>query len=168
MGAPRKNANALQHGQRSMLVRFNLGSMPAKLKRIERSVNEFRRVIEAAVVAAHGSIGVYQAALVQSACRHETHSLMVQRWLRLNVDVLSHDQRLSYSKAAADASTARDKCLERLRLDATAGDIADWLYSDDPEPTEPEAEPTNETAADGRTESEGVNHADGPRDEDGA
>lgn len=86
-GAPLGNANGLRHGLRSsgsvIDVRIGLGSMPAKLKRVERAVNSFRRMIEAAAVAAHGNIGVYHAALIQSACRHETHALLASRWLRL-------------------------------------------------------------------------------------
>ena len=112
------NANALRHGVRA--VRLNLASQPAKLKRVERAVNEFRRLIEAAVLDTHGEIGVYQAALIQSACRHETHAMLAARWLRLSGDALKPEQRLAYSKAVADASTARDKCLERLKLDADA------------------------------------------------
>ncbi len=125
-GGQAGNANALRHGLRA--VRLNLGSMPAKLKRVERSVNEFRRLIEAATIDAHGEIGVLQAAYIQSACRHETASQLAARWLRLNGDSLDPNQRLAYIKAAADASTNRDKCLERLKLDVKAGDLWGELY----------------------------------------
>lgn len=123
MGAPTGNVNGLTHGMRSsaavMNVRFNLGKWPTKLKRIEQAANLFRRAIEAAVVDAHGSVGVYHAALIQSAARWETRAMMAQRWLRLYIEELSLPDKLACSKAISEASTARDKCLERLGLHQT-------------------------------------------------
>lgn len=131
MGAPAGNVNGLTHGMRSsddvMNVRFNLGKLPPMLKRIERAVNLFRRAIESAVVDAHGSVGVYHAALVQSAARLEARALMAQRWLRLNIEELDMNEKLACSKAIAEASTARDKCLERLGLHQTKGNAWDDL-----------------------------------------
>ncbi|HWB13415.1 MAG TPA: hypothetical protein VFE62_12300 [Gemmataceae bacterium] len=125
-GAQPGNTNGLRHGLRSGSVRLALGKLPREMVRIERAVNQFRLLIEAAVVEAHGQISVYHAALIQSACRHETHSMMAKRWLRLQDECLDHNQRLAYSKAIADASTARDKCLEKLGLQpGGAGDAYD-------------------------------------------
>lgn len=176
MGAPQGNTNALKHGLRCSEVRFSLTLMPAGLKCVEREVNEFRRLIEAAVVAAHGSISVLHAAIIQTACRHEYHARLATKWFRDHqANIKRLDKKLVLTKAIADASTARDKCLDRLRLDVKAADISDMLFGpgnaldNEPiEPTDPEAEPTTETAADGRTEDKEANHADGPRDEDRA
>lgn len=123
------NANAMRHGLRSTRVRLVIGTLPKSMHRIERNVIAFRRLIEAAVLDARGEIAVMDAALIQSACRHETHAQLAQRWLRLHADTLDAGQRLAYSKAVADASTARDKCLERLKLTHDAADAYAALFA---------------------------------------
>jgi hypothetical protein len=133
-GGQSENANAMTHGLRAgaSVIRLNLGALPPSMARIERAVNSFRRVLEGAVIQTHGCVNLIHAALINSASRHETHALRVQRWLRLNSDSLDANQRLAYSKAIADASTARDRCLERLGLDGNGADAFEDYYRERP------------------------------------
>lgn len=154
-GAQPGNDNAVRHGLRSGSVRFALGKLPKGMVLIERAVNQFRRLIEAAVTETHGVVSVYHAALIQSACRHETHAMMAKRWLRLTGDELDANQRLTYSKAVADASTARDKCLERLGLDAKSGDAFDAYYAGTLDVPAIEDQSTSITTTEGATNDAG-------------
>jgi hypothetical protein len=112
MGAPVNNKNATRHG-------LTLGSaLPKGTAYISRSIVRFRLALEAAVVAARGAVGLYEAAAIQTACRWERHALLAQRWLRVEKQ-LDPDQRLTFSREIARASTERDKCLKLLGIDAT-------------------------------------------------
>ncbi len=128
-GAPALNANALRHGLDSrpdvVAMRLELGTLPDAMKRIEGDVYAFRRLVENAVMEAKGTIGLIDAALVQTACRHERASRLALAWLRQHEAELTHSERLAYSKAIADSSAARDKTLERLKIDHDAeSDVA--------------------------------------------
>lgn len=150
------NANGLRHGGRSagsvMDIRLQLGKFPKKWRHIENAVNSLRRVVELAVIEAHGEISVYHAALIQSAARWETHAMLVRRWLMDNIETLSPAERLAHSKAISEASTARDKCLERLGLHQTKGDgWADLAVSLAAEAPSGEPGSNNATATDTAT-----------------
>lgn len=98
-------------------MRFELGSLPDSMKRVEGDVYAFRRLLENAVMEAKGSISLIDAALIQTACRHERASRLALAWLREHEEELTHAERLAYNKAIADSSAARDKTLERLKLE---------------------------------------------------
>lgn len=143
------NCNPLTHGLRVPAVRFEFGTLPGKLKRVERSLNKFRALIEAAVADAYGEVSLLHGALIQSACRHERTAMLLHRWLRLHHETMSHSERLAYTKAIGDASTSRDKCLDRLNLTK----IDEDAYSDVLREIELEgqiADPTEDNAAEGR------------------
>jgi hypothetical protein len=131
-GAPAHNANRATTYKHTTpegnAVRIALGSLPASMKRVERHTLEFRRMLENEVLKAKGAIGLLDAALVESACRWHRHAALCLRWLRLHEKDMSHAERLSYSRAIADAGTSRDRCLERLNLDVATGDL--WAAYD--------------------------------------
>lgn len=116
------NLNSLRHG-------LTCGSIPQGSTYISRSVHEFRRAVEDALIAAKGEVSLYDAALVQTAARHETHALLAARWLRREFESMSLDQRLMFSREVGRASSERDKCLKLLNLDRDArANIFDGLY----------------------------------------
>lgn len=150
MPAPAGNKNSMTHGLRTDF-RFPLGKLAPDLKKIEEQANGFRRAVEAAVMAKHGRIDFRAAAAISTAARWERHALLAQRWLKLRGDVMKDSDRLKFSESVALASTNRDKCIDRLRLDVSAGDIFDTLYGPDAltaEPADKKADQANETAAD--------------------
>jgi hypothetical protein len=127
MSAPAKNSNAIRHG-------LMASKLPPKCSYIRRSIGTFRTALEAEVIQRFREITTFRAALVQSACRHETRALLLQRYLREAQDaqtashslqaqavdgkptglgIMDRAQLLAQISAATDA---RDKCLERLGL----------------------------------------------------
>jgi hypothetical protein len=136
-GAPKGGAPALNTNRQTaglfgdpglQAVRFELGGLPPSMSRVERQARKFRAVLEQATVAAHGEISVLHAMAIQTAARHERHGLLAMRWLREHADALKPGEKLSLSKAAADASAARDKAVDRLKLDASDEDV-DAFYA---------------------------------------
>lgn len=138
-GPPRGigNANAMGSGLKSdpalAGVRLLLGSLPKSMARVERQTAAFRRLLESTVIEVHGSIDLVAAALIQTACRWERHSLLALRWLREHelpeAKRLNPDQRLAYSTAIATASEKRDKAIERLKLTREAGNVLDAAFA---------------------------------------
>ncbi|HWL07147.1 MAG TPA: hypothetical protein VNQ76_01925, partial [Planctomicrobium sp.] len=92
--------------------------MPPGCAAIRRSIDQLRRQLEDACVAAHGEIGIVAAAQIQTAIRWERHAMLAQRWLRLNADALEPTERLKYSSDIARASSERDKVISALNLNA--------------------------------------------------
>ena len=109
-GAPVGNTNAIRHG----LV---AGMLPPNCRYIENRLNRFRRLLEAQVIAVHGSVSLTHAAHIQTSLRHERHSMLCQRWLRLEEQNLKASDKIAFSRELAKASTERDKALKELNLD---------------------------------------------------
>lgn len=104
------NRNSLKHG-----LRMALNELPKGCGRLRRERYIMRSLLESAVVERDGTIGTYQAAVIQTACRWATHSALAARWLRLAPD-LTIEQKLALSKAVALGSENRDRCLKALGL----------------------------------------------------
>jgi len=116
-GAPRGNRNALRIGTHSL----TLGRLPTGGSYIARLSRALRKQLESEIVKRDGATTCYTSALIQSACRHETRALLLQRWLRVGGEIPLM-QRLSILEAIGRASTARDTCLQKLGLDRKADD----------------------------------------------
>lgn len=129
-GAPRNNYNRMRHG-------LHAGKLPADCKYIENSRNKLRRQVETEIVAARGKTTVYDAALIQSLCRHETRAQLLQRWLReseTDGKPLPIPDRAQLLREISSATDARDRCLEKLNLPSDAGDPFANLYDATPKP----------------------------------
>ena len=109
-GAPRGNVNAMRHGLRS-------GSDPPGCSYITRQASEFRQSLEAKVLAKTGEIDVYESSLIHTAVSWLKHGLKCRRWLRINFNDLSADQRVTYSREAPRAFESMTRCLKLLGLD---------------------------------------------------
>jgi hypothetical protein len=97
------------------------GALPKGCGYVARMVSLFRSDIETAILRSHGlasieAIGLFEAALINTAVRWERHALLCQRWLRREVATMTQSERLAYSREVATASASRDRCLERLGL----------------------------------------------------
>lgn len=126
-GGQMLNRNATKHGLRMALSRLPLGA-----SFIRRQIDVFRRELEAAVVAVHGSITITRAALVQSACRHETRAALIARWLAREPD-LDLDKRLTLLRDLSAATSSRDATLAKLQLDVDSTEsLARMLYGPRP------------------------------------
>ncbi len=112
----------IKHG-----LRMELNRLPPGCGRIRKARDEMRQALEAAVVEARGTVGAYEAAIVQTACRWAAHGALAARWLRFAFDELSHAERLAFSREVCKASNERDRCLEKLGLGKPA-DPWSFLY----------------------------------------
>lgn len=121
-GAPPNNANAIRHGLRT-------GQLPPGCSYVRRLVTTLRDALERATIDAHGEVGVYHAASINTAARFEQVALLAQRWLREGFAEMSHDQRLAYAREIAKASAARDAAIKSLSLDVKASNVLESLYA---------------------------------------
>ena len=155
MAAPTGNTNAVKHGLRATNL-LSTGSLPRGAGYIKRITNELRAAIESAVSEAKGEVCLHDSAVAQTAIRWERHALLAQKWLRLETDNLTPDQRLAFSRDIARASAERDKCLRELGLNIKPNSDP-WAVLD----VVPSARQTvaNETDGNG-----GASHADASGD----
>jgi hypothetical protein len=103
--------------------------LPPGCRYIENRVNDLRRQIEAALLAAKGEINIVDAAAINSILKWERHGLLAAHWLRREAATLSASDRLRFSEAIARASDARDRCIRSLALDRDqADDLLQHLY----------------------------------------
>lgn len=112
-GAPPGNRNArgnIRHGLKA-------GSLPKDARYIEVRLNQFRRNLEDAVIAAKGEVSLADAAAIQTACRWERHACLAQRWLTKQYAELKPLDRLTFSREISRASGERDKAIRLLGLD---------------------------------------------------
>ena len=116
-GPPKGSANAMTHGLTANLRHgMQGGKLPKGCQHIENKVNSLRRQVEAALLAAKGTIDFVDAAAVNSILKWERHGLLAATWLRREAESLSANDRLKFSEAIAKASDNRDKALRSLNL----------------------------------------------------
>lgn len=138
-GAPAGNTNHVAHGL------YGVG-LPKGAQRVGRRINAFRRSLCEAVEEAAGRIDLHAAATIDSACQWLRHGLLAARWLRLEHDRLTLDQRLTFSREVAKAATERDRCIRQLHLDKPLGAFdAASIYIDQPTGSEPTGTPEAQT-----------------------
>jgi hypothetical protein len=135
----RNKARPARYGLRS-------SKLPRKLRHVENSGNAFRRALEAAVLEAHGTITVRDASTIQSAMRHERRAMRIEMILARSPDLTDAEQ-LDLLRQSAEATDRRDRCIDRLRLDAEIDPLQAFFNQPDPEPG---PDPSNASA--GRTE----------------
>ena len=124
MGGQPNNQNAVSHG-----LRLTLSQTPKGCRYIQQATARMRETLRAITLERRGELGLYEEAVIQTACRWEVHSQLAARWLRLADSDLSASDKLAFSREVARASGERDKCLERLglhKLDTTG--IIDTFY----------------------------------------
>lgn len=128
-GAPAGNANHFSTGLRGALT---LGSVPKRYSYVRKIAGRFRREVETAALAVHGSLGLLELAYAQSATRHELRCLYAMRALRDGADDLLLADRLRLMDTIGNATDSRDKCLQRLGLDTRREDRDPWAIIDNP------------------------------------
>ena len=126
-GAPLHNRNAVKSGVYSFLA---TGRYPRGASYVGRLVGQLRHALEVIVLERDGQVSVYQAALIQSASRHEGRAQLLQRWLRelgqrpkedggsskATKQESSVQERVAILREIGNATDARDRCLKSLGL----------------------------------------------------
>ncbi len=93
------------------------GKLPRKLAYIECRLNNFRRLLEDAVIADRGrDPDVTEASIINTALKWERHGALAQRWITVSYDELKPDQLINFSREVARASAERDKSIKQLNL----------------------------------------------------
>ncbi len=143
--APAGNQNRFEHGLRGAL---SLGSLPPGASYVRKLVGRFRRAVEQTALDVHGSLGLYELSLAQSATRHELRAVLATRYLRDSGDGLPLADKLALLKTISDATDARDRCLRSLRLDTKPeADVWAWPVDDGSDATtEPHRSPQGNLA----------------------
>src|SRR5262245_1088337 len=121
-GAPFGNRNATLSGVRGWLA---IGSYPKGAAYVRRIIGGLRVELATAVCATYGEMTKYQAALVQSACRHEGRALLLTRWLRVETG-LTLLERMAVLKEIGNATDSRDRCLKSIGLDSSPRTSNPW------------------------------------------
>ena len=122
-GAPKGNVNAVSKGitfnKRTDIDRHGLilGELPKRVKQVQLYGTRLRKSLEQIVLTHKGRLTIIDQAHITTACRWERHAQLANRWMGEKYEELSILDRLQLSKAVADASTNRDKALEKLQLD---------------------------------------------------
>jgi hypothetical protein len=143
-GAPVGNRNATRHGLRG-------SKGPADALYVDMQARSLRRSIEQELEA-RGDKTLYREALLQSCMRHETRALLAAKWLRDNFDSLDLEKRLALTATISRATDDRDKCLQRMGLDVTAGNTLESFYRvPSSELAEPDASDGPQTSAEPET-----------------
>jgi hypothetical protein len=122
-GAPAGNTNSVTHGLRTT----TLGRLPDH--KITWRANKFRRWLESWTLQTHGKISVKHELAINSAARHEIAAMLINRWLRLRLETMTHDQRLKFVTALGRESDLRDRAVDRLNLDRDTTSIVESLYA---------------------------------------
>lgn len=122
-GPPANNTNAMRHG-------LLAGKLPKGCSYIANRTLALRREVERSVISIKGEVTLLDASSIQSAIRWERHAMLCQRWLTKAIDELTPEQRLSFSREVARASTERDRCLRALNLDVGSDSVLRTLYGD--------------------------------------
>ena len=144
-GAPKGNKNRILHG-------LSGSGFPPGCEHDARIVRQFARSVRKAVVEAKGELSLVDAATVNTAYRWERHARLAAAWLRKEFATLTLDQRLSFSREVARASTERDKALKELAIDSKSR-LDPWSVLDldsahaaDPPTWKPHADQMHETS----------------------
>jgi hypothetical protein len=160
-GAPRNNVNGIRHGL------FGTG-LPPGSGHIERRINQFRRVLEAHVIAQRGQVTIDDSLAIDEAFRWERHGQLASRWLYKHAAEMTHDERLKFSREAARAASERNKAVASLGLRGTEHDPWATLHHNAPAACTSDSEVTgvqvtssSDNAGEGHTEAhdgEGGSH----------
>ena len=125
-GASKGNRNAIRSGVYSFLA---TGRYPRGAAYVGRLVGQLRQSLESTVMQRESEVTVYNAAVIQSVCRHEGRAQLLQRWLReleKGDNGASIHDRVSILKEIGSATDARDKCLRALGLHLKQEDDDTW------------------------------------------
>ena len=104
---------------------MTVGELPNRngLAHIMRLVYRFRRQVEASV-AERGSgqmVSLYEASLIDVACRHHRNALLAHKWLADELDKLTVADRMRFAERSAEHAEKRNATLAKLGLSGDRG-----------------------------------------------
>lgn len=127
-GPAKANLNSTRNG--TAITRLTLGELPKTMRRQTQQARKYRRGLEALVVEAKGEVTATDAHLIDEAAAAEVHASVCRWLLRTRLDSMSASDIARCSEQIVKAKTARNRAVERLRLDRDRMDDAiEALYS---------------------------------------
>lgn len=117
MGAPLENRNAMTFGMSSMLTS---GRLPKGAGYCRRHVLAMGRELAVAVNSQRGKVTTRDSLAINAAQRHELRAVLLHRRYRLEGGNLTVEQEAMLLREIGRATDARDRAIDRLRLDAEA------------------------------------------------
>jgi len=115
------------------------GTIAAENTYLTRVLREFQKAVEADILERRGELSIYDAAILQSAIRHEGIAQLWIRHVRKEAKSLTTEQRLAIGREIRNATDARDKCLRELGLNKRDSQLDDLYKAIDVNATEPGA-----------------------------
>jgi hypothetical protein len=116
------NLGPMKHAARA---RVPLGGLPDKLRHLERQVHHYRRLLEQAVVVAHGGITVDKAHAIQTAAAAFQHALIAHWVLRHKFTDMAPETLLRASETTVKASERMAAAVAKLNLEPPPPDPLD-------------------------------------------
>jgi hypothetical protein len=101
-----------------------VGTAGRMAEHVRKHVSRLRSRLGDCVLAARGVITPVEQLAINQACRWEMVAQLALAWLRRDEDKLDPNQRLQHANSFANATTNRDKAVDRLRI---GGDVKDDL-----------------------------------------
>ena len=130
-GPPKGNKNNLRNGNRVDFRRLTVGELPTTMIAVKREGRQYRRDIEAEVMATKGEINTLDAHLIDTAAA-STIQAGVCRWLLRNkLETMNTSDIRGCTADIVRAKERRDAAIRALNLDAPPADP--WLVIDAPQ-----------------------------------
>lgn len=101
---------------KSGITTFALGRWPRGCGTIKKRGDELRILLETAVYKMAGEVNEAAAKYIKTLCIHEIGVMLLQKWLRDNIDKMNFSEVAGYVDRIAHLSRSGDECLKRLGL----------------------------------------------------
>lgn len=105
-----------------------IGSLGPGRGHVVINLRQLRDWLEKATLKQHGEISLLHAAYINTACRNERTAQLSQCWAKENPDLPLND-RLNLARGIGAASEARDRAIEKLKLDTKPADLWASAYA---------------------------------------
>jgi hypothetical protein len=130
-GPPAGNSNATKSGLRG-------SKLPKGCVREEGHIHNLIRRVRAEYEARHGGpMTAHADAILHRLRRAATRDRLSARWLRIEHDNLTIEQRMALVDASSAAADTIEKCLRQLGLDEAAAEADPWAVLDNRQPLPP-------------------------------
>jgi hypothetical protein len=119
-GPPQFSINGAKTG--ANISRLTLGELPNTMRRQLQNARKYRRFLEDLVVDVRGEVNVTDAHLIDEAAKAEIHASVCRHLMRKRQDKMSVSDIARCSEQILKATTARNKAVMQLKLNAPPPD----------------------------------------------
>ncbi|MBX9656154.1 hypothetical protein K2Y11_21265 [bacterium] len=120
------NLPAILLSREGRWLRLPLSALPSEHATVKKVLNAFRRLLEGEVLERHKSINASHAALIQTACRFEQMTKILERIMTRHWDTLEPLDQASLLDRVGKYSQQRDQAITKLGLDVSKKRGPNW------------------------------------------